>query len=105
MADDIIFTPLRFRSLPGALRVRTPLDAPGASPAALRPAGPWRTAKALVRVVGGHPGQRPNSADNAAPHAGGRTPADGGAGSELVYLQQLLAASGSVTRDGGGGPE
>jgi hypothetical protein len=49
--------PLRFRSLPGALRVRTPLDAPGASPAALRPAGPWRTATALVRVVGGRPGQ------------------------------------------------
>jgi len=49
--------PLRFRSLPGALRVRTPLDAPGASPAALRPAGPWRTAKALVRVAGGRPGQ------------------------------------------------
>jgi diacylglycerol kinase family enzyme len=49
--------PLHFRSLPGALRVRTPLDAPGASPAALRPAGPWRTAKALVRVVGGRPGQ------------------------------------------------
>jgi hypothetical protein len=33
--------PLRFRSLAGALRVRTPLDAPGASPAALHPAGPW----------------------------------------------------------------
>ena len=49
--------PLRFRSLPGALRVRTPLDARGASPAVLRPAGPWRTAKALVRVVGGRPGQ------------------------------------------------
>jgi hypothetical protein len=39
-----------------------------------------------------------------APHAGGRARADGGAGSELVYLQQLLAAGGSVTRDGGGGP-
>jgi diacylglycerol kinase family enzyme len=50
-------SPLRFRSLPGALRVRTPLDAPGASPAALRPAGPWQTVKALVRVVGGRPGQ------------------------------------------------
>ena len=49
--------PLRFRSLPGALRVRTPLDAPGASPAALHPAGPWRTAKALVRVVGGRRGR------------------------------------------------
>jgi len=49
--------PLRFRSLPGALRVRTPLDAPGASPAALRPAGPWRTATALVRLLGGRSGQ------------------------------------------------
>jgi diacylglycerol kinase family enzyme len=49
--------PLRFRSLPGALRVRTPLDASGASPAALRPAGPWQTVKALVRVLGGRPGQ------------------------------------------------
>jgi len=46
--------PLRFRSLPGALRVRTPVDAPGA-PAAVAPAGIGDTVKALFRVLAGHP--------------------------------------------------
>jgi hypothetical protein len=33
--------PLTFRSLPGALRVRTPITAPGVSPAAGAPQGVW----------------------------------------------------------------
>jgi hypothetical protein len=41
----------------GALRVRTLIDAPGASPAALHPAGPWRTGAALARVLSGRPGR------------------------------------------------
>jgi diacylglycerol kinase family enzyme len=47
--------PLHFRSLPGALRVRTPVGAPGASPAALSAAGPGSAVTALLRVVSGHP--------------------------------------------------
>jgi hypothetical protein len=49
--------PLRFRSLPGALRVRIPVDAPGTSRPALRHAEPGRTAAALVRVLCGRPGR------------------------------------------------
>jgi len=47
--------PLVFRSLPGALRVRTPVDAPGASPAAVRPAGIGLGSVALLRVLAGRP--------------------------------------------------
>jgi diacylglycerol kinase family enzyme len=47
--------PLLFRSLPGALRVRIPVDAPGAPPAAVAPGGVWKTVVALVRVLAGHP--------------------------------------------------
>jgi diacylglycerol kinase family enzyme len=47
--------PLRFRSLPGALRVRIPVDSPGTSQPASRHAGPGRTAAELVRVLGGRP--------------------------------------------------
>jgi diacylglycerol kinase family enzyme len=47
--------PLRFRSLPAALRVRTPVDAPGASPAAAAPAGIGKAVTALLRVLGGRP--------------------------------------------------
>lgn len=45
--------PPRFRILPAALRVRLPLDAPGASPAALSPAGTRATVVAPFRVVRG----------------------------------------------------
>jgi diacylglycerol kinase family enzyme len=48
-------TPLRFRSLPGVLRVRIPLSAPGASPAAVRPAGLGEAVPALLRVLAGRP--------------------------------------------------
>lgn len=47
--------PLEFRSLPGALRVRVPVHAPGAPPAAVAPAGPGEAATALVRVLAGRP--------------------------------------------------
>jgi diacylglycerol kinase family enzyme len=47
--------PLVFRSLPGALRVRTPVDAPGASPAAMAPPGIGSAVTALLRVLAGHP--------------------------------------------------
>ena len=47
--------PLTFRSVPGALRVRTPLTAPGAAPAAVAPAGIGTAVQALLRVLGGQP--------------------------------------------------
>jgi diacylglycerol kinase family enzyme len=47
--------PLRFRSLPGALRVRTPVNAPGVAPAAVAPAGFQDAVTALLRVLGGQP--------------------------------------------------
>ncbi|GEL22202.1 hypothetical protein PSU4_11560 [Pseudonocardia sulfidoxydans NBRC 16205] len=46
-------TPLRFRVLPGALQVRTPLDAPGAPPVGVAHAGVGRAVVGLVRVAGG----------------------------------------------------
>ena len=46
--------PLVFRSLPGVLRIRIPINA-GASPAALRPASSWLAATALLRVLAGRP--------------------------------------------------
>jgi diacylglycerol kinase family enzyme len=47
--------PLQFRSLPGALRVRTPVDAPGVSPAAAAPPGIGTGVTALLRVLAGRP--------------------------------------------------
>ncbi|QRP43267.1 diacylglycerol kinase family protein [Amycolatopsis sp. FDAARGOS 1241] len=47
--------PLRFRSLPGALRVRVPVDAPGSAPAALAPKGMRDAVRALFRVLAGRP--------------------------------------------------
>jgi diacylglycerol kinase family enzyme len=47
--------PLVFRSLPGALRVRTPVDTPGASPAAVAPPGIGSAVTALLRVLAGRP--------------------------------------------------
>ena len=46
--------PLRFRSLPGALRVRTPVDAPGVR-APTGPIGADRAVTGLLRVLAGHP--------------------------------------------------
>jgi diacylglycerol kinase family enzyme len=50
----VLQPPLEFRILPGALRVRLPVAAPGAS-ARLPEPGPFRTAAALLRVVAGRP--------------------------------------------------
>ncbi|GAA2888407.1 hypothetical protein GCM10010472_53480 [Pseudonocardia halophobica] len=50
--------PLRFRVLPGALRVRVPTGSPGAAPAAVAPAGPGEAIAGLVRVLRGHSAQR-----------------------------------------------
>jgi diacylglycerol kinase family enzyme len=47
--------PLRFRALPGALRVRVPLDAPGAPPAAVAPRGVRKSLAALFGVLAGRP--------------------------------------------------
>ena len=46
--------PLELRSLPGALRVRIPVTAPGYSPAALHAPSPWWTLTALLRAAAGH---------------------------------------------------
>jgi diacylglycerol kinase family enzyme len=48
--------PLRFRSVPAALRVRIAPHHPGASPSALMPGGPWQTFGALASFAFG--GQR-----------------------------------------------
>jgi diacylglycerol kinase family enzyme len=53
--------PLRFRSLPGALRVRLPLHSPGAPPAAARPDGLGRTVLALFRILAGRPARPPGT--------------------------------------------
>jgi hypothetical protein len=50
----MLHPPAWFRSLPGALRVRLPLNAPGASAPVPKP-GPVRTVVALVRVLAGRP--------------------------------------------------
>jgi hypothetical protein len=47
--------PIRFRILPGALRVRIPPHAPGYSPAAAAPTPGWSTITALLQVAVGHP--------------------------------------------------
>jgi hypothetical protein len=43
--------PLRFRVLPGALRVRIAAAHPGASPSAAMPEGAMETARALARIA------------------------------------------------------
>jgi hypothetical protein len=50
----ILHPPLEFRTLPGALSIRLPLTAPGASAPVPKP-GPVRTVVALVRVLAGRP--------------------------------------------------
>ena len=51
----VLDPPIEFRTLPGALRVRIPLSAPGYSPAAAAPTRGWATATALLRTVTGRP--------------------------------------------------
>lgn len=45
--------PLEFRLLPGAVRIRIPVSAPGYSPAALKSPSPWWTLRALLRAAAG----------------------------------------------------
>ena len=45
--------PLRFRILPGVLRVRIARAHPGASPSALEPEGMWEGLRALARIAAG----------------------------------------------------
>jgi diacylglycerol kinase family enzyme len=47
--------PIRFRIVPGALRVRIPLHAPGYSPAAAAPTPGWSTITALLQTAAGRP--------------------------------------------------
>ena len=51
----VLDPPIRFRTLPGALRVRIPVDAPGYSPAAAAPTPGWAGITALLRAVAGRP--------------------------------------------------
>lgn len=47
--------PLRFRSLPGALRVRIPIGTPSTARAAVTPVGIRQVVTALFRILAGHP--------------------------------------------------
>ena len=51
----VLDPPIEFRTLPGALRVRIPLGAPGYSPAAAAPTKGWATLTALLRTAAGQP--------------------------------------------------
>jgi diacylglycerol kinase family enzyme len=51
----VLDPPIRFRTLPGALRVRIPLTAPGYSPAATAPTPGWATITALLQAAAGRP--------------------------------------------------
>jgi diacylglycerol kinase family enzyme len=47
--------PIEFRTMPGALRVRIPLHAPGYSPAAAAPPKGWAAVTALLQTAAGRP--------------------------------------------------
>jgi diacylglycerol kinase family enzyme len=51
----VLDPPIRFRTLPGALRVRISLTAPGYSPAAAAPTKGWATVTALLQAAAGRP--------------------------------------------------
>ena len=51
----LVDPPIRFRILPGALRVRIPAQAPGYSPAAAVPTPGWATFTALWQTAAGRP--------------------------------------------------
>lgn len=51
----VLDPPIRFRTLPGALRVRIPLGAPGYSPAAAAPTSGLSTVTALLQTAAGRP--------------------------------------------------
>jgi len=51
----VLDPPIRFQTMPGALRVRLPTDAPGYSPAAAVPTKGWATITALLETAAGRP--------------------------------------------------
>ncbi len=51
----VLDPPIRFRIVPGALRVRIPKHAPGYSPAAAVPTSGWSTITALLQIALGRP--------------------------------------------------
>jgi diacylglycerol kinase family enzyme len=51
----VLDPPIRFRTLPGALRVRLPARAPGYSPAAAVPTKGWATISTLLQTAAGRP--------------------------------------------------
>jgi diacylglycerol kinase family enzyme len=51
----VLDPPIRFRTMPGALRVRLPAGAPGYSPAAAVPTKGWATITALLQIAAGRP--------------------------------------------------
>jgi diacylglycerol kinase family enzyme len=51
----VLDPPIRFRSLPGALRVRIPRHAPGYSPAGAAPPRGWAAVTALLQTAAGRP--------------------------------------------------
>jgi diacylglycerol kinase family enzyme len=51
----VLDPPIRFRTLPGALRVRIPLGAPGYSPAAAAPTPGWAGITAMLQTATGRP--------------------------------------------------
>jgi diacylglycerol kinase family enzyme len=51
----VLEPPIRFRTLPGALRVRIPPHAPGYSPAAAAPTAGWSAITALLQTAAGRP--------------------------------------------------
>jgi diacylglycerol kinase family enzyme len=51
----VLDPPIRFRTMPGALRVRLPAGAPGYSPAAAVPTKGWATVTALLQTAAGRP--------------------------------------------------
>jgi diacylglycerol kinase family enzyme len=53
--STVLDPPIRFRIVPGALRVRIPSDAPGYSPAAAAPTAGWAAITALLQTAAGRP--------------------------------------------------
>jgi diacylglycerol kinase family enzyme len=53
--STVLDPPIRFRIVPGALRVRIPSDAPGYSPAAAVPTAGWAVITALLQTAAGRP--------------------------------------------------
>jgi diacylglycerol kinase family enzyme len=51
----VLDPPIRFRTVPAALRVRIPAHAPGYSPAAAAPTPGWATVTALLQTAAGRP--------------------------------------------------